>query len=69
VRAADHVAVEVVAQDLGVTPLGPGGHGHPGVGKQLVPVQAEDLQPPAVEKEAVLAEFGLAEPDPLPHRV
>jgi hypothetical protein len=47
VRAADHVAVQLAPEDLGVPALQPGRSGHAGVGKQLVPVQAEDLQPPA----------------------
>src|ERR1019366_1138249 len=53
VRAAHHVAVEIVLEDLDVLALDPGGHRHAGIRVQLVPVQAEELEPLAVEVEAI----------------
>ena len=52
-RAADHVAVELVLEQLRIAPLQALRRGHPGVGEQLVAVEAEDLEPLAVEVEAV----------------
>src|ERR1039458_8899785 len=63
VRAAHHVAVEIVLEDLDVLALDPGGHRHAGIRVELVPVQAEELEPLAVEVEAIRPERGLAEPD------
>ena len=64
VRAADHIAVELVLEDLGVLALHPGTHGHAGVRVELVPVEPEQLQPLPVQVEAVGLEGRLAEPDP-----
>ena len=64
VRAAHHVAVELVLEDLGVLALHPGGHGHAGVRVELVPVEPEQLQPLPVQEEALGPEGRLAEPDP-----
>ena len=60
-RAAHHVAVELVTQDLGVPALGPVAHGEAGVGEVLVAVGAEELDPPAVQEETVELEAGVAE--------
>ncbi len=64
VRAADHVAVEFLLQDLRVRALNPAGHRHASVRVELVPVQAEQLQPLAVQVEAVGLERRVPEPDP-----
>ncbi len=53
VRAADHVAVELVLDQLRIPGLKPRRRRHPGVGKQLVTVESEDLEPFAVQVEAV----------------
>ena len=66
VRAAHHGAVQLPPDDLGVPGLDPGGHRAPGEREELVPVDAEQLHPPAVEVEPVQGERGLAEPDPHP---
>src|SRR5215467_16140748 len=63
-RTANHVAVQVVLEYLGIPALEPCGHGHAGVGEQLMTVEAEDLQPFAVEVEALRLEPGLAEARP-----
>ena len=63
VRAADHVAVELVLENLGVPPLQPRRGRHPEPGEHLVPVQAGYLAAVSVEVEAVLGEHGLAEAD------
>ena len=68
-RAAHHVAVEVVLDDLGVPPLQAGAGRHADVGEELVPVQAEYLEPLAVQEESVRAERRLPETDSLPHRM
>ncbi len=63
VGAAHHVAVEIVLEYLDVLALHPGGHRHAGVRVELMPVQAEELEPLAVEVEALRPERGLTEPD------
>jgi len=69
VRAAHHVAVQLVLQDLRVPALQPGWGGHADVGEELVPVQAKDRQPLPVEVEAIDPEYRLPEPGPDRHRV
>ena len=51
---------------VGVPGLDPGGHGAAGEREELVPVDAEQLDPAAVEVEPVEGERGLAEPGPDP---
>src|SRR5215469_15837694 len=63
-RAAHHVAVQVLLEYLGIPALEPRGHGHAGVGEQLMAVEAEDFQPLAVQVEAAWLEPGLAETGP-----
>ena len=60
VRGADDVALELVAQDLGVAALGAAGHGLPDKGKGLMAVESAQLDDLAVQFEAVIGKLGLA---------
>ena len=60
VRGADDVALELVAQDLGVAALGAAGHGLADKGKRLVTIEAAQLDDFAVQFEAVIGELGFA---------
>ena len=63
VRGAHDVAVQVLAQDVGVAALHARGHGLADEGEGLVAVEAAQLDDFAVEGEAVVGEGGLAEAD------
>src|SRR5665213_3831213 len=63
VRAADDVAVEVLADDLGVAAHDARGHGVAGVGEELVAVESEEMEAFAVEEETVDGEASVAETD------
>src|SRR3954471_15796716 len=63
-RSANDVALELIAQDVGVATLGAGRHrlAHPG--ESLMSIQATQLDDLAVEFETVICELGFAESEP-----
>ena len=63
VRGADDVAVEVLAQDVGILALHACGHRLTDEGKGLVAIEAAQLDDFAVEREALVGEDGFAEAD------
>ena len=63
VRGAHDVAVEILAQDVGILALHARGHGLAHKGKRLVPVEPAQLDDLAVQGEAVIREDGLAKSD------
>jgi hypothetical protein len=48
VRRADHVAIEVVAEEFGIATDDSLGHGIPDIGMELMPVQSEELPAAAI---------------------
>ena len=61
VRSADDIALELVAQDLGVAALRTGRHGLSDPGKSLMAVEAAQLDDFAVQLESVIGELRFAE--------
>src|SRR5450432_2499189 len=62
-RSTNDVALELVAQNVGVASLAAPGHGLADERERLMPVEAAELDDFAVEFEAVVSEFGVTEAD------
>src|SRR5437660_3634070 len=60
-RSANDVALELVAEDIGVPSLRSAGHRLPHPGKSLMPVESAQLDDFAIQLEAVIGELCFAE--------